>query len=363
MVTLAHAAAVAAQPVPDDPFKLPEIPLWNHTGSVRGGFGFKDNVTLSSLSVQESAFLLTGAEFTLWRMPVNGLEFLVLLSGDDTRYFSGDVDKEQTGIAVAQLKKTFNDRWQAGLLGQYIYQDQVLDSSTVEQGVGSTRVQGHSYGVRPSVRHDWQRRWWSEVELNLNRQEFAGALDSYWEGGCKLTLGRSYGHKSDVSFHWLSNRRDYDSREQLDVTGAAIPGEALVFTQHKFQWQWRHHFDEKRHWLSTSRFGYELNQGNGSGYFDFHKYSFSQQVRYRAEPWEIRGQIRFAHFDYPIQPASATDPTPRARDEMTFNLRLERALGRAFRLFTELEHERSRSNQAVEQYQVNTVSAGVIWEF
>jgi hypothetical protein len=345
-------------------FELPKLPLWDRFFNFHAGAGYKDNVLLSKLNHRPSGFASSGLEATLWRLPVDGLEFFLFASADDVRYWRNDpVDKEQTGVGTAQVKKELAHGWQVSLTAQYIYQDQVLDLSASEANFASVRVVTHGYTGRPAVRKALGAKSWLEFELSATRQDFDSPLDDYWEAGPKLTLTREYGHKSNLSLSFELNERFYDHREQFDTVGVAIRGSGLEYQQDKAQLSWRHHWDKARRWRTTTRLAYEFNRDNGPGYFDYAKFSCSEQIRYQTPGWEIRLQGRVSKYNYAVQTASATDFNHRQRTDVNLNVRAERALAKQLHLFAEYDYDRSLSNQSISRYVVNTASSGLSWDF
>jgi hypothetical protein len=344
--------------------QIPKIRRWDAVVNLTTGLGYKDNVLLGFLQPQASGFARTGLELAYFRLPINGWQYYVYLFGDDLRYFSSaQVKKEQTALALAQVKKDFEDRWQLSLTGQYLYLDQVLDLST-EQGILTPLpVVGHSYSPKLGLRREFGKTNWLEMELNINRQDFDSPLYDYWESGPKITLGHPYRFKSDLSLSYEFNRRIHDNRPQYDADGIPRWGTDLEYDQHKVNLIWRHYFDRQRHWRATTRLALERNRDNATGYFGYWKYQFSEQLRYQDNRWELRGYLRLARYDYPVQKVAFVPPALHERTELSVGIRGEVLLAKEVKFYLEYEHERSISNLALSQYKVNTVNAGFYWEF
>ena len=83
-----------------------EIPLWDYSVDLQGGFGYKDNVLLSHTDVQGSAFWMSGFETMIFRLPTRGWQFYFYAEASDVRYFDfPEVGDEQVALAAAQLSK------------------------------------------------------------------------------------------------------------------------------------------------------------------------------------------------------------------------------------------------------------------
>jgi hypothetical protein len=343
---------------------LPDLPLWDHSFNLRLGAGYKDNLLLNRDATESSYLLSTTVEALVLRLPVDGRQFTFFLTAEDIRYPEGDeVTKEQLVLARAQGKLELNDSWQAGLALDYLYQDQVFDVSATETNTQPLPLVGHQISLRPSLRRQLPRHHWIEGEILAQRQWFDAPVDDYWESGPKLALGRDYGHRSTVSFSYLFGWRRHDTRAPLALDGTAIPGAELEFRRHDLELSSRHNWDSRRRWRTVTRLNYQLNADNGSGYFDYRLYKFSQQLRYVTPTWEIRGQVRISHYDFLKQSASASDPASREKTLGAANLHAERKLTERFRLFADYEYERSFSNRNLDEYRVHKVLAGVDCEF
>ena len=343
---------------------LPTLSLWDAVFTLQSSAGYKDNVALSATRPSGSPFVRNQAEAIVFRLPLDGLEFNAFLSGEDTRFLASDVvDKEQNALAYAQLKKTWSEAWSTSLTGQYIYQNQVVDLSTSLATPTVLAVESHTYAARFAVRRKFAERWWWELEPTLTRQDFNSPLDDYWEGGPKLSVGREYGRKSEVSVSYELSHRPYDHREQFNRAAAAIPGSELAFTQHRAQLVWKHHWDEARHWRTTAKLGYESSHDNGPGYYDFRKWQVSQQVRWSAAPWDVSITGRFADYNYPRQPVALGDPRAIKRTDFNLNLHAERSLTKRVKWFLDFDYERSLANQPATGYAVNLIHSGLSVEF
>jgi hypothetical protein len=355
------AAKDALHAQKQDPLK--PLSVWDKSVNLRFGGGYKDNLLLSNVRTIASGFVATGIDLMVVRLPTDGAQFVFFLNGEDIRYLEGGpVDKEQTLIAVSQVKKDFAENWTVGLEAQYIYQDQVVDASTTETNQ-TVLAQGNGFSVRPTIRRDFSKNTWLELGLGVNRQYFKAPLDDYWEGGPKLTLGHEYGNRSEWTLSYDLIRRAYDNREQLTKDGISIAQSSLEFTRNEFDLTVRNNWDHKRRWRTTTKIGFELNEDNGSGYFDYKRYYVAQQLRFLTSKWELQGRIKFNYYDYAIQTVNDINPATRNRTGVILNLRGDRQLTKAIKLYGVFEHERVLSNRTTDQYRVNVVSGGVDWEF
>src|SRR5437879_5616943 len=71
------------------------LPKWINDFSLRTGAGYRDNVGLSAKSPQDSAFIASGLEIILLRLPENGVQFNFFASAEDLQFLSSSVvDRE-----------------------------------------------------------------------------------------------------------------------------------------------------------------------------------------------------------------------------------------------------------------------------
>lgn len=348
---------------------LLDLSPWSRTTNLRVGAGYKDNILLRSVGPIDGFFLSSELEFFLFRIPVDGTQVVLFVNGEDIHYLDPqEVDKEQTLTALASIKKDFAKSWKAGLALQYLYQDQVLDVSRIEDptvGLQSStlRAQGHGFTARPSLLRELNNQQQVELEFTAHRQDFAEPLADYWESGPRITLSDEYGANAKVSLSYELLQRDFDDETQRTATGEELAGTSLSLIRHEWQLAWQHAWDRKQRWRSTTKLSFLKNNDNGSGYFEFARYRVSAEMRYVANSWEARLLTRYAHYSYPIQTVSDTDLNKRSWDGVSVALQGERKLGRAFKVFGQFEHEHAFSNRPNEGYDVNTFRIGVDWAF
>jgi hypothetical protein len=337
------------------------IAIWEPMGEITTGVGFRNNVLRSSIDIENSTFFLTSGDVSLMRYSETGALLLLYVMGEDIRYSdSPSVNYEQFLSGTADASVPMGDRDEVGLLANYLYQHQVVDASETEVNIHRILVLGHSATLRPYWKHTFDGGWAAKVEGSVLRQIFEHELDSYSEADRMLSLIYGYGHRSEALVSYESTLRYYDTREQYDETGAAIAGTDLIYSQNEVSSRWQHCWDADRHWRTTSRLSYLLNHDNGSGYFNYERLLFRQQVRWDNEKWNIKANARFGWYFYPIQKIGNED---RTRSYALLDFRIERKLNEYLMLFTAGEHEWSTSNDPLDEYRSWMVSGGIGVEF
>ena len=334
---------------------------WDVSARLSTGFGYHDNVLRTSIAPERSSFLNTAADISLVRLADNGAHFTLFLLGDDVRYFNASsVNYEQFVSGTAQGVTPLGDRDELGGQFTYLYQHQVLDVSETEAASTRLLVDGHGLVLRPHWKHALGGGWAAQLEFFGQRQLYDGDLDDYWEVGGRLSAIRRYGHRSEFSLGFQLKQLRYDTREQFDAFGLALPGTALRYWQHELATQWRHHWDEARRWRTTTKGSYLFNQDNGSGYFDYDRLLFSQQLRWSAAPWEFKANVRLGWYLYRNQRVGTEK---RERSYAAVDFRVERRFGKHWSIYASAEREWNFSNDPLDEYRDWLASAGLGVEF
>ena len=124
--------------------------------------------------------------------------------------------------------------------------------------------------------------------------------------------------------------------------------------------RWRHYWDEGRHWRTTLRAGYLINNDNGSGYFDYDRVQASFQVRWQRGGWDASFQARGGWYAYPNQFIVDSE---RERSYYTLDLRVERKLDRNWLIYARGGREWNLSNDPLDEYGDWVATAGLGVEF
>ena len=335
--------------------------VWDTSVRATSGFGYRDNVLRSGLSTESSAFFNSSADASFLRLAESSAYFSFFVLGDDTRYFDApSVNFEQFFSGDARAVTPVGTSEELGGQFNYLYQHQVLDVSETEGIQARMLVDGHSYALRTYWKHTLRPGWAVQLEAAGLRQLYGGDLSDYWEAAGRLSLIRSYGHRSELSIGYQSKHILYDSREEYDKAGVVIPGTSVVYWQNEAGAHWRHHWDKARHWRTTSKLSYMFNRDNGSGYFDYDRILFSQQLRWTNSGWELRANARCGWYFYPVQQIGNEDLE---RSYVAMDLRIERRLGKHWLLYAVAERDWNRSNDPVDEYNDWMASGGIGVEF
>jgi hypothetical protein len=388
-ITTTHAAP-ESEPLPKELELIPdkksmlleESMLWDRDISLRAGLGYKDNVLLSPAQKHGSAFFTSGLDLLVLRLPLDGLGINFAITGDDIRYWHRvrDVDSEDSLLATARLEKDLGSHWQAALEGKYLYMDEVATELVETGGVHTVVALGHTLGANPSLKRFLTTNWWAQFEAPFDYEWWDEPLDALWKAGAQGSIGYNYGFGSQVEltlgFTYLAHQQ-WHARY---IFGIEIPDKKLQLWRPSAEVKWEHIWDARKRWRSTSRLGFQYNQDNGEGFFDYFRYQLGEDLRFNVKDWEAKASLALSYFtfrnqtinpiaelppqDFPPGPVPAPEPNPRL-NLVTLNvtIRAERRVYKTWRLFGQYEHERGLSNQPESRYSANVVSGGISYEF
>ncbi len=338
------------------------VAVWD--ALVRGsvGGGYRDNVLRTSVSPESSSFINSSAEVSLIRLSETGSQISIFLLGEDWQYADvPSVNSEQLASAMAQGSWVLSDDVEAGGELQYIYQNQVVDMSENDADLRRLLVKGNGFMGRSfwkwSVNTNWNARFDGAFTRQLYDDE---EIDNYWEPEARVRVARSYGHRSEVSAAFQTARRLFDSREQADIGGYGMANTSLSYWRPEAGVQLRHYWDQKRRWRSSTKLSWLWNRDNGSGYYDYDRLLFSQQLRWANDKWEVRAGARVGWYDYRVQEVQGEK---RERSYYILDIRAERRVFKHFFLYAAAEREWDISNDPLDQYQDWAASGGVGLEF
>ncbi len=339
------------------------LSLWTRTYDLRGALGYKHNLLQSGIRSENSAFWRTSADFFLLRIPADGLQVTLLLTGDDTRYFSGEsVTHEDTALANFEVRKELEDGWTPGFSAQYLYQDQVFDTSLTETNRLLLPSVGNLLVATPFFRKSLPNAFYVEIRTPIMRQFLKSPLDDYWQGGPRVIFGRSFSKQFQASLTLDHRFRWYDRNAALDENAFPL-GKRLLEQQYESGLEATYLFGEKNCWKSVSRAAFLASRDNGGGYFDYDRYSGVETVSFKPKTWDLSATARLNYYDYLVQHVDFTDPRRRSVLDVDLTLRAQKHLSERWHVFGEFEHEWSISRVRFDDYQVNTILAGVELEF
>lgn len=342
------------------------LPTWELTGNLRTTAGHKDNVLLSAVRDEASAFARAELEVFGWRPPTARLEVLAFANAAFTRFFdSAENPREWQAFAHAEA------RWFAaaplvvtGAVEGY-HLDQVFDlsASHVEHLTAKLAVTGVL--VSAAARWTLPRSFWLELKPAVQRDRYRDGGDDHAQRLGRAALGRTWlDGRLELSLAGQTLVRNYDRRPRYTLGGRPLAGSDLDFVQRDAELVAVFAWDAARRWTTTTTLSSGQNSDNGSGYFDYRRRAIKQELGWNAAPWRAQLAARALRYDYDVQTQGiGLNPPHRLKEEFLGQLRFERAWGPRATVFAEYLWERSRSNDALASYRVRTAAAGLDWAF
>jgi len=341
--------------------KTKPLAVWDSTVAVDGGVGYRDNVLRSSIAKENSGFVQLLADASVMRLSETDALLLFYLFGDRIQYFDAPtVNYEEIISGTAQWIQPVGNRNEFGLQATYLYQHQIMDASATEAFLRRILVLGHGLEVNPAWTYKMDKGWEVELEGVAIRQVYEHFLDDFWEGGGQVYLRRAYGNRSEAELSLGSTLRSYDTRLQYDESGVPMPDTELAYWQAEAGGRWRHYWDAERHWRTLTTLDYMLNRDNGTGYFDYDRLLFRQQVRWRRDPWEVKANLRLGHYFHKLQ---VIDGEGRYRSYAMLDAGAERWFWKHWKVYANAEYEWSTSNDPRDKYTSWMASTGIGLEF
>ena len=340
--------------------EMADIVVWDQSAQVNVGVGYHDNVLRSSIAPEGSGYVRSSADASLIRLTSADRLFVLFLLGEDTRYFEGPVNYEQFISATAQYSSPAGGRSEFGADLDYLYQHQIFDASETEADLYRILVLGHRLAMNSHWQYALNPEWSAKVAGSVIRQLYDGDLDDFREESGRLSIVRAYGYRSEASLGYRLAWRYYDSRNRFDRIGVALPGTSLFYTQQEVSGEWKHRFDEAGKWRFSSKAGYMCNVDNGSGYFDYDRVLFRQQLRWNSGAWDIKATARYGWYRYAVQQVGSVR---RERWYAAVSMRTERRIGTHWRIYAVAEQERDESNDPRDNYDDWYVETGLGYEF
>lgn len=363
-----HAAApVGTAPgdvTPELAALLAEQPAWSTSAALQGGFGYKDNILLSSSAQEASEFVRYGAEVFFWRLPRGHTDFSAFLTAEQTSYTSGEsVEDEAQAFAQMEWRYRLGTRGKFALAAMGYYLDEVFDVSDTEiqRLVAELKVRGVTLG--PTLRWTLWRGGWIEGQAVAKREKYEdGANDSrVREGTVRLGWTAS---RVELSVAGILTRRRFDRREQYSEGGRPLDNLRLAVDEREVEGRLHVQWDTDKRWQTTTRASALRYEDNGPGFFDYHERKVSQELEWTGGGWTLGLEGSATRHEFDVQTVGfGVTPPPRVKDEFEARVRVVRTLSPQWTVFAEYHWERSRSNDWLASYRVNEGLLGARWSW
>ncbi len=340
-------------------------PTWSASTATELSYGYKDNLLLSYLGEERSAFARGSVSLLVLRVPTGSFDASFYIQADGTRYFSGQtVDHDARVWTQADFAYRLGDIVKFSVPTTGYYSDQVFDVSDteVERLVTKQKVRGGIIG--PTVRWNLGSRWWLEAQANGERKRFADGTSDARVGDVVLRLGWKPLDRFEARLIASERWWNFDRRAQYTSAGRALTGTHLKVTEREAQARIEITWDEAAHWQTYTRVSRVDFRDNGSGYFNSSEAKVAQELRWKSERWIVRLEGLARRVDFKVRTVGfGIDPPARIKDEYSAEVHVERMLDKHWTILAGYSWERSRSNDVFASYRVNEGLLGLRWSW
>lgn len=341
-----------------------DLPAWSFAGELETGFGYADNITLAPIDPEASTLARAAGNALAWRTLGDSTELAGIVDATYTRYFSASVDDATLLITRAEGRWQPEGAWRLSGAVQGIYQDEVVDTSSLENNLGSIRARLTTISALPTAECRVIRNWTLLIRPALRRFDYRAPLDDFTESELEGGLSRALGRAGSLALTARAMERDYDDRPQAGPVGRPIYGTRLSVRQIATDLRLDISGGRDASWSARVHAGVLQNRDNGSGYYDYDRWMVDVRSVVTRGPWTIEAEAGWSDSTYLVQFAGyGIDPEHRARTEWRGFVRVERSLGPAVSLFAEWDATDSDSNDLFIDYESVVVLAGARWNF
>ena len=152
---------------------LAPLPKWSFSTTADVSFGYKDNLLLSTVDEERSAFARGSLSLMVLRAPTGASDVSFFVQADGTRYFSGRTVNHDAGVWThADFSYRVGDAIKFSVPITGYYSDRVSDVSSTfaERLVARLKVTGGKIG--PMVRVNVTPHGWIEAQANGERKRY-----------------------------------------------------------------------------------------------------------------------------------------------------------------------------------------------
>lgn len=339
-------------------------PTWSTSTALQAGFGYKDNILLSSAAREASEFVRYAAEAFVWRLPRGHTDFSAFLNVEQTRYTSAEsVEDEAQAFAHLEWRYRLGARGKLTLGGHGYYLDEVFDVSDtdIRRLVAELKVRGAVFG--PTLRWSFLRGGFAEAKAFGKREKFEDGANDSRAGQGALRVGW-LGRRAELSLGAALMRRRFDRREQYSSGGQPVPFTRLDVDEEEVEFRAEVTWDAAARWKTITRVRGLVFRDNGDGFFNYHEKKFVQELAWSGRAWKVGVEGAATRHDFDVQTVGfGISPPARVEDEYDARLRLERTISKSWSVYAEYHWERSRSNDPLASYRVNEGLLGARWSW
>lgn len=343
---------------------LPPPSAWHADVQVGVGAGYKKNVLYSAVHEQDSALSLAEIDMFVYRDLPSRHELYLYAFADQRHYFELDRgDNDQTAIAEVSWTRRFDARGAVNLRGTYSYIDQFFDASISDRDIDAVRIQQQDYGLSLYADRGLTDRLLARVGGKRKAVDVEDSDDDFrqWEALGQLEYGEGTRWKAGVTYR--HDYDDYDERNARTAAGEPIEDEAVTIVTDRLSLYGRWYWDGARKWETRARVTGLVKDDDGGGYYDYQSWRGSLLLRGPLVGCRWEGGVYYGKTDYDVRPSRFGDESRPLlfREWWQARFRVDRDLGRGWKVFTELWWEDNDSNDPLDVYTQEWVTLGAAY--
>ena len=173
---------------------------WEITGDLRAAAGYKDNVLLSSVRTEPSAFVLTETELYWWWNPTDRIEALASIDATLTHFLdSTENPREGQAFAHAQIRWMATPTLRATGEIEAYYMDQVFDLSETDAERVTAKLRVMGAWISPRLRWEFLPLTWLDFKPAAQRDRYQDGSDDNDQITGRVALGHGFGERVELT--------------------------------------------------------------------------------------------------------------------------------------------------------------------
>lgn len=334
-----------------------------HETTLTFSTGHRANVLYAARNELSSAYSRADLDWSAFAQPVNERWSAFASVQAELESFHQHRDQlSDQGFAVAVLGGDVRPRpeLKTGLLAQAAYSDQYFGVGVSDTLTQSVRIVSTQWSLRPQAAWEPSARWRLGMAAPLEIDEFDPASENYTQTGLSGSFAwRTPRFETELA-HTRSDR-DYDSRPQRTRFGFDIVDSHLAWQIDETRLTTRLRLAPDHPWRARASLGHRTVADHAQGYDDHTRWDLRAGLDFEGARYDAAVELVYAHTTYDVQRVALLDPTLRAHQSGSAELRVGRRLNAAWRVVAAARWEDLASNRPGDDYTVHSVRLGLSW--
>ncbi len=327
--------------------------------------GWRENVLFAPEGELASAYSRVEVDWSAFALPYNERwSAFVSVQAEMETFHHHREQLDDQGFAVAVLGGEVRPvpELKLGLTGQAAYSDQYFGVAVTDILTESVRIVSTQWSLRPQATWQPAGRWRLGASAPLEWDEFDPASENYAQSGLAASFGW-HGERLECDLSHTRSVRDYDEREYRTSFGFNVVGSRLrwLIDETRLAARLRIPWDAERAWRLRASLGWRTVADGEQGYDDHARGDVRAGLAYEGPLYDAELDLTYSLTEYDVQRISLLDPTLRAQQSGSVELRAGRRLSGSWRVVAALRWEDLASNRTGDDYTVQSARLGLSW--